>query len=118
MSKIRDSLKRGDKVKVTFTGEFEVADLDAYAACVELRDSEGWQHFVYAESPSVKVEKIRPEFKPKTGEVYKVGDAIWICVSNTPLSRTPTGMTSQANVHWSIEQFASEFPDARKLTLS
>lgn len=116
-AKTRSTLSPGDKVTVTITGECKVADVRGYAMCVELMDGEGWQHFVYPDSPNVQIHVVKKNFTPKPGEVYRVGSSNWICVNNG-FGTPATGMISQAGVTFSLDQFAREFPEAKKLVLA
>src|SRR5689334_1855734 len=114
MTVARDKLTVGDRVTVTFTGNLQVQDRRSYAACIEVTDDHGWQHWIYPNSEHVTIEVVKPDFDPKTGEIYQVGSGRWMTVNNG-FGTGPQGMISHAGVRFTIEQFARDFPYAKKV---
>lgn len=114
MPKVRDGLSVGDKVTITLSGTFKVATLRDHSSCVEVVDEQGWTHYVFPESGLVKFNMVKKNFRPNVGDVYRIGNSNWIAV-NTGYGTSVTGMTSQAGVHFSLEQFIEEYPEAKKV---
>lgn len=106
----KSTLRVGDVIEVTIKGT--VRELTSDHGCVHIKCDDGWNHYVYVQSASVTGTATTP-FKPKSGEVYRVGSANWLCVSNGPYS-TKLTMVSPTDTRLTVDEFLRSYEGSFK----
>jgi hypothetical protein len=77
--------KEGQRVRVEFEGV--IKDTYSHNACAKIVDSGaeevGWYHYVYLNSPGVKVTLADPEsWPPRVGDIWEAGGREWYTRQN------------------------------------